>query len=61
MTHEQITFDSHGVAWHFPAASDALATAAGRPVVVMAPGATTSTCGPAKGGSSRRPRTRWRS
>jgi pimeloyl-ACP methyl ester carboxylesterase len=41
MTHEQLTFDSSGVAcdaWHFTAGSDALTTAAGRPVVVMAHG-----------------------
>ncbi|MGY2875807.1 uncharacterized protein ACVW00_002997 [Marmoricola sp. URHA0025 HA25] len=41
MTPETITFDSHGTpceAWHLPAAGDDLATAAGRPVVVMAHG-----------------------
>lgn len=40
-TMETLTFDSHGVAcegWHFAAENDSLATAAGRPVVVMAHG-----------------------
>ena len=39
--HDEITFVSQGVecaAWHFTAAGDALATPAGRPVVVMAHG-----------------------
>lgn len=38
---ENLTFSSQGTscaAWHFPAADDRLATAAGRPVVVMAHG-----------------------
>lgn len=41
MTPETVTFDSHGVlceAWRLAAAHDDLATAAGRPVVVMAHG-----------------------
>jgi pimeloyl-ACP methyl ester carboxylesterase len=41
MTHAQLTFVSGGVdcdAWHFAAGTDALATAAGRPVMVMAHG-----------------------
>jgi pimeloyl-ACP methyl ester carboxylesterase len=40
-THDETTFRSHGVAcaaWHFTADGDALATPAGRPVVVMAHG-----------------------
>ncbi|GAB2888105.1 alpha/beta hydrolase [Nocardioides pacificus] len=40
-SYTSISFDSHGTrcdAWHFPAASDALAGPAGRPVVVMAHG-----------------------
>src|SRR3954451_3156087 len=38
---ETLTFDSAGTrceAWHLPAGNDRLATAAGRPVVVMAHG-----------------------
>lgn len=41
MKYDQLTFVSEGVdcdAWHFTADSDALATAAGRPVAVMAHG-----------------------
>jgi uncharacterized protein len=41
MSPRTVTFDSHGAtceAWHLPARHDSLATAAGRPVVVMAHG-----------------------
>lgn len=40
-TYSPVSFDSHGTrcdAWHVPATSDALASGAGRPVVVMAHG-----------------------